>query len=585
MEALAEDDPREVGGYRLLGRLGAGGMGQVYLGRSNAGRHVALKRIHPWLVAVPGFRDRFAREIRASTLLTGPGTVRVVAADAEAASPWLATAYLPSPTLGDVLTEHGPLPEPAVWRLLAGLAGALAEVHGHQLIHRDLKPSNVLLPQSGPLLIDFGIARAVDETGQTGTGLAVGSAGYMAPEQATGKRVASAADVFSLGALLVHAATGRPPFGVGSAPELLYRVVHEEPDLTGLSPELARVTRECLAKKPGERPSLQRLTAEAARHDTAGRDWLPGAVSAEIARRAEELLRLPYHDEEPQPGRNATAAASAASEAPTAVVPPRPSHPPTRVDAAAAARAPWWEPARGAMAATARGLAGWGRKQADRRRQRADRGRRTAPPGEPGTASATPAPPKRARPVGHLAPWVKDKGLGRLAFSLWGLLPMMALPAFAPQLRTVIDDYPQHPDDRNFGNLTEWAQETDWFLSLPLALFVALLALSYARPRLTRYTERTVRIWVGLTAGYWLLWSGLAALCLVWFVGMDDGWELGELPELPPVFTGFDILLALLLLGCGLAAPFVAFTAASRLNRASLRDLGRDGTTPAGRKG
>ncbi|MEO3751887.1 serine/threonine-protein kinase [Streptomyces sp. B6B3] len=292
MEPLADEDPREVGRYRLLYRLGAGGMGRVYLGRSSGGRYVALKLVHPGLTAAPGFRERFAREVRASRAVDGPGTVAVVAADADAATPWLASAYVPGPSLAEVVHEHGPLPEAAVWRLLSGLAEALGSVHACRLVHRDLKPSNVLVSQDGPRLIDFGIARAADETGLTATGMAVGSAGYMSPEQAEGRDVTQAADVFALGAVLVYAATGRGPFGTGSGPDVMYRVVHHEPDLGAVPTSLAAVMRRCLAKRAADRPSLAELRAVAAEHDRGERDWLPGSVTARIARRAEHLLNL-----------------------------------------------------------------------------------------------------------------------------------------------------------------------------------------------------------------------------------------------------------------------------------------------------
>ncbi|MDT0344832.1 serine/threonine-protein kinase [Streptomyces litchfieldiae] len=206
---MNDSDPRRVGGYRLLYRLGAGGMGQVYLARSDGGRFLALKVVHPGLASAPGFRERFAREIRASRAVSGDGTVPVVAADADAATPWLASAYVPGPSLAEAVHEYGPLPEPALWRLLSGLTRALDLVHTSGLVHRDLKPSNVLMSQDGPRLIDFGIARAMDDTGLTGTGLVVGSPGYMSPEQAEGAEATPAGDIFALGALIAYAATGR----------------------------------------------------------------------------------------------------------------------------------------------------------------------------------------------------------------------------------------------------------------------------------------------------------------------------------------------------------------------------------------
>ncbi|MCX5410421.1 serine/threonine-protein kinase [Streptomyces sp. NBC_00059] len=274
-------------------RLGEGGMGRVYLGRSPTGRMVALKLVHAGLVGTPGFRERFAREVRMSRTVTGAGTVPVVAADPEAAVPWLASAYVPGPSLAEAVHQHGPFATPALWRMLSGLGEALEAVHTSGLVHRDLKPSNVLLSLDRPLLIDFGIARAADEAGLTGTGLVVGSPGYMSPEQAEGREVSPSGDVFSLGAVLAFAATGRSPFGGGSSPELLYRIVHHAPDLSGVDEALADVVRECLAKAPGQRPSPSALRerADAAIQD-AGTDWLPAPVASAIARRAEQLLNM-----------------------------------------------------------------------------------------------------------------------------------------------------------------------------------------------------------------------------------------------------------------------------------------------------
>ncbi|MGW0783475.1 protein kinase domain-containing protein [Streptomyces sp. NPDC002913] len=274
-------------------RLGEGGMGRVYLGRSPTGRMVALKLVHAGLVGTPGFRERFAREVRMSRTVTGAGTVPVVAADTEAAVPWLASAYVPGPSLAVAVHQHGLFATPALWRMLSGLGEALEAVHASGLVHRDLKPSNVLLSLDRPLLIDFGIARAADDAGLTGTGLVVGSPGYMSPEQAEGREVSPSGDVFSLGAVLAFAATGRSPFGGGSSPELLYRIVHHAPDLSGVDEALADVVRECLAKAPGQRPSPSALRgrADAAIQD-AGTDWLPAPVASAIARRAEQLLNM-----------------------------------------------------------------------------------------------------------------------------------------------------------------------------------------------------------------------------------------------------------------------------------------------------
>ncbi|MDT0268783.1 protein kinase [Streptomyces sp. DSM 44915] len=291
MVPLAEDDPRRVGAYRLLGRLGEGGMGRVYLGRSVGGRAVALKVVHPRLASVPGFRQRFAREVRAARAVSGPGTVPVVAADPDGPVPWLAYAYVPGLALADAVHAYGALRPRTAWWLLAGLVSALGSVHDRGVVHRDLKPSNVLLTHDGPRLIDFGIARAADDATLTGTGMVVGSPGYLSPEQAGGGELTAASDVFSLGAVLVHAVTGHGPFGAGSAPELLYRVVHQEPELPDLPDGLAEIARRCLAKRPADRPLLADLREAVAAHAD-HRAALPSPVAAELLRRAEELLNL-----------------------------------------------------------------------------------------------------------------------------------------------------------------------------------------------------------------------------------------------------------------------------------------------------
>ncbi|MFF0451619.1 PQQ-binding-like beta-propeller repeat protein [Streptomyces sp. NPDC004609] len=296
MEPLRAGDPRGMGPYTLVGRLGQGGMGVVYLARAAGGRTVAVKTVHPTMADTPGFRERFAREVRANRSVGGAGTVPVVDADIGGTVPWLATAYVPGPSLSDAVAAHGGLPAPALWRMLHGLTRALTVVHEAGLVHRDLKPSNVLLSLEGPRLIDFGIARAVDETALTGTGLVIGSPGFMPPEQARGESVGPAGDVFSLGAVLTFAATGRPPFGTGAAHELLYRVVHEAPDLDGLPPDLAQAVERMLAKVPGPRPGVRELTERAAAAlapaGGGGTDWLPAPVVRTIAERAERLLHL-----------------------------------------------------------------------------------------------------------------------------------------------------------------------------------------------------------------------------------------------------------------------------------------------------
>ncbi|MEV7245594.1 protein kinase [Streptomyces sp. NPDC093248] len=296
MQPLGADEPAAVGPYRLLGRLGSGGMGRVYLGRSAGGRTVAVKIVHPHFALDEEFRARFRREVDAARRVGGAWTAPVLDADPEAAVPWVATAYAAGPSLAAAVTDGGPLPARTVRALGAGLAEALAAVHELGLVHRDVKPSNVLLTLDGPLLIDFGIARATDGTASlTSTGVSVGSPGYMSPEQILGKGVSGAADVFSLGAVLAYAATGEPPFPGDSSAALLYKVVHEEPELGGLTGELREAAAACLAKDPAARPApaalARRLAPEGTARLVAG-GWLPGALVEQVSRSAVSLLNL-----------------------------------------------------------------------------------------------------------------------------------------------------------------------------------------------------------------------------------------------------------------------------------------------------
>jgi eukaryotic-like serine/threonine-protein kinase len=296
MQPLGADEPTTVGPYRLLGRLGSGGMGRVYLGRSAGGRTVAVKIVHPHYALDEEFRARFRREVEAARRVGGAWTAPVLDADPEAAVPWVATAYAAGPSLAGAVADSGPLPAHSVRALGAGLAEALTAVHELGLVHRDVKPSNVLLTLDGPLLIDFGIARATDGTASlTSTGVSIGSPGYMSPEQILGKGATGAADVFSLGAVLAYAATGEPPFPGDSSAALLYKVVHEQPELGSLDGELREVTEACLAKDPGARPApaevARRLAPDGAARLVAG-GWLPGTLVEQVSRSAVQLLNL-----------------------------------------------------------------------------------------------------------------------------------------------------------------------------------------------------------------------------------------------------------------------------------------------------
>ncbi|WP_406439229.1 protein kinase [Streptomyces sp. NBC_00631] len=310
MQPLAGDEPAAVGPYRLLGRLGSGGMGRVYLGRSAGGRTVAVKIVHPHLALDEEFRSRFRREVAAARRVGGAWTAPVLDADPDAPVPWVATAYAAGPSLTAAVTDGGPLPAHTVRALGAGLAEALAAVHELGLVHRDVKPSNVLLTLDGPLLIDFGIARATDGTASlTSSGVSIGSPGYMSPEQILSKGVTGAADVFSLGAVLAYAANGEPPFPGDSSAALLYKVVHEEPELGTLSGELREVAEACLAKEAGRRPGpaevARRLAPQgAARMVTGG--WLPGALVERVSRSAVEVLNLEATEAVPASGPPST---------------------------------------------------------------------------------------------------------------------------------------------------------------------------------------------------------------------------------------------------------------------------------------
>ncbi|ROQ66912.1 serine/threonine protein kinase [Streptomyces sp. 840.1] len=300
MQPLEAGEPPSIGAYRLIGRLGAGGMGRVYLGRSTGGRTVAVKVVHPHFALDEQFRARFRREVDAARRIGAQWTAPVLDADPDAPVPWVATGYVAGPPLSAAVAEHGPLPEHAVRTLGAGLAEALGAVHEQGLIHRDVKPSNVLLALDGPRLIDFGIARAVDATASlTSTGVSVGSPGYMAPEQIRGREISGAADVFSLGAVLAYAATGAAPFLGDSSAVLLYKVVHEEPELGELAGPLREVVASCLAKDPAHRPTPAELAHRLAPDGAAARvaaGWLPGPLVREVSRSAVALLDLEPQD-------------------------------------------------------------------------------------------------------------------------------------------------------------------------------------------------------------------------------------------------------------------------------------------------
>jgi Protein kinase domain len=291
VEPLRRWDPEQIGGYVLAGRLGAGAMGQVYLGLSASGRLVAVKTIKVELAEEPDFRTRFAQEVAAARRVSGAFTAAVVAADPEADVPWLATAYVPAPALNRLVRECGPLPVPAVRWLAAGCAEALESIHGAGLVHRDLKPSNVLVSPDGPRVIDFGVARPAERIQLTVTRGAVGTPAYMAPEQARDTRQATmASDIFSLGATMLFAATGHAPYQGETVMDVLVRLATEPPDLAGLPDDLDGIVRACLQRDPRQRPSPAAVLAHLAPslnvqdggHDI-GTAALPGPALALIA--------------------------------------------------------------------------------------------------------------------------------------------------------------------------------------------------------------------------------------------------------------------------------------------------------------
>ncbi|SFY53813.1 bifunctional serine/threonine-protein kinase/ABC transporter substrate-binding protein [Streptomyces sp. F-1] len=294
--SLGPCDPSFIGGHRLLARLGEGGMGVVYLGRTESGALAAVKVIQAEFAHDDAFRARFRREADAARRVDSPWVVKVTGADPDAEQPWLATAFEPGPSLADAVGRHGPLPLRTVRLLGKMLARALAAVHEAGLVHRDVKPGNILLAADGPRLIDFGIARSLDDTAITSADLVVGSPGFLSPEQATagGERLGPASDVFSLGCVLAYAATGRPPFGRGAVDALLYRAVHDSPDLDGVAEETAAVLLRCLAKDPADRPSAAELDAALVEDVSPGTaEWLPADVVRMVAERSAAMLALP----------------------------------------------------------------------------------------------------------------------------------------------------------------------------------------------------------------------------------------------------------------------------------------------------
>jgi Protein kinase domain len=294
VEPLRRWDPEQVGGFVLIGRLGAGAMGQVYLARSAAGRLVAVKTIKSELAEEPDFRTRFGQEVAAARRVSGAFTAAVVAADSEADVPWLATVYVPAPSLSGLVRSCGPLPVEAVRWLAAGCAEALESIHGVGLVHRDLKPANVLVSPDGPRVIDFGVARAAERIQLTVTRGSVGTPAYMAPEQARDTRQATpASDVFSLGATLLFAATGHAPYEGETVMDVLVLLATQDPDLTGLPAELAGIVAPCLERDPRNRPTSAAVLARVSGELADGGELGHVPLAPEALQLIEEYRRLP----------------------------------------------------------------------------------------------------------------------------------------------------------------------------------------------------------------------------------------------------------------------------------------------------
>ncbi len=332
MQPLGPNDPRRIGDYRLLGVLGAGGMGKVYLGRNPGGRTVAVKVIRPDLIDRE-FRARFRREVAAAQSVGGEFTAPVLDADVDAEAPWLATGYVAGISLTDAVTEFGPFAEPALLALAHGLAEALVAVHAAGIVHRDLKPSNVMLAIDGPKVIDFGIARVIADSALTTTGKFLGSPGFMCPEQVSGETLGPACDVFALGGVLTFAASGHGPFGTAEVMQMLWRIVYEEPRLDAVPSALRPLVESCLAKDATARPTPRQILSELSRigaPDRAG--WLPPQVIAHISTGAVRLLDLDTGPGDPHPDATAVPGSRTAPSAPDLPLGTLPQNFPTGYD-------------------------------------------------------------------------------------------------------------------------------------------------------------------------------------------------------------------------------------------------------------
>lgn len=323
VDQLTQHDPRRIGPFEVLGRLGAGGMGLVYLARSASGRRVAIKTVRTELAEDQLFRVRFTREVEAARAVSGFYTAAVVDADPRAAVPWLATAYVPAPSLEEIVNDCGPMPVQAVRWFAAGVAEALQSIHGAGLVHRDLKPSNVLVVEDGPRVIDFGIASGVSNTRLTMTNVAVGTPAYMSPEQAKDSRsVTGASDVFSLGSMLVFAATGHAPFHGANPVETVFMLLREGPDLSGLPEDLRPLIESCMQMDPTARPGPADLQAQLAPHLFGSGSDDSGTASAWLPEKAVAMIET-RRGGRPAP-KPQTSSGRSGGGRPTAPVPPPP---------------------------------------------------------------------------------------------------------------------------------------------------------------------------------------------------------------------------------------------------------------------
>ncbi|MER5212430.1 LamG-like jellyroll fold domain-containing protein [Streptomyces sp. NPDC002838] len=402
MSALEPDDPRSIGDYRLLSRLGAGGMGRVFLGRSPGGRLVAVKVVHAELVRKPEFRSRFRREVQAARLVSGAFTAPVIDADPDAPLPWLVTSYIAGPSLEQAVAEQGPLGTGRVLALAAGLAEALMSIHAVNLVHRDLKPSNVLLAEDGPRVIDFGIVRSVEGDSITRTGHVAGSPGFMSPEQVSGDEITPASDVFCLGAVLAFAATGDNPFGGGPTPALLYRVVHNEPEVDAIAdPTLRALITACLTKDPARRPTPREILTQV------------GPAGGESTMALRPVAPLPHraatHRQTAHPATAVPPTRSATHVDTTQPPPPGIPSPPTAPDEGRRStrnRRAFLLSGAGAVAAIGAGAGFWlNRSAADDEGGAGDKGADTS-------TSPSPSTPRLPQPIGI---WPLDEASGALA--------------------------------------------------------------------------------------------------------------------------------------------------------------------------